>query len=288
MGRVRNNRSGVLALLALLMFPLATRAQHFDLVSHTEILLAGGGMTYIGDLNEQSVFGDLHGAGSVGFRTRIDSRWSVRATASFGQVSALKDCNEQRNLSFKSDVGEGSLAVEFDFRPYGPGATESFWTPYLFGGVAVFHFNPMALAIMPDGSEQWVDLQPLRTEGQGTSKYPDRRPYSLTQMSFPFGMGVRMRLGRHVSLTAEYGFRKTWTDYLDDVSTTYVGSDLLRNDVADGGLAARMADRSSVPNAVGIKRGDDSLDDWYSYFNLSLGVNLNLLVGWMRSKKCRN
>ena len=93
---------------------------------------------------------------------------------------------------------------------------------------------------------------------------------------------------QNVSLTAEYGFRKTWTDYLDDVSTTYVGSEVLLAGVQDGVLAAALADRSEVPNAVGIKRGDDSLDDWYSYFNLSLGMNLDMLFGWMRSKRCRN
>ena len=91
-----------------------------------------------------------------------------------------------------------------------------------------------------------------------------------------------------MSLTAEYGFRKTWTDYLDDVSTTYVGADLLRNEVEEGTLAAMLADRSETPNAIGIKRGDDSLDDWYSYFNLNVGFNLNMLFGWMRSKRCRN
>lgn len=288
MGRVKRGGRRPLPLLALLLGPWMLSAQGYDVVSHTELLVAGGGMTYIGDLNDQSAFGDLHGAFNVGFRTRLDSRWTVRGTATFGQLSAMQDCNAQRNLSFKSGLSEYSLALEFDFRPYGPGATESFWTPYLFGGVGVFHYNPMALTTATDGSEQWVELQPLRTEGQGTSKYPERRPYALTQMSLPFGLGVRMRLGKNVSLAAEYGFRKTWTDYLDDVSTTYVGAELLQAEVVDGGLSARMADRSEVPNAVGIKRGDDSLDDWYSYFNLSVGVNLNLLVGWMRSKKCRN
>jgi len=53
-------------------------------------------------------------------------------------------------------------------------------------------------------------------------------------------------------------------------------------------VAAAMADRSAEPNAVGIKRGDDSLDDWYSYFNVTIGVNLELMLGWMRSKRCRN
>ena len=121
-----------------------------------------------------------------------------------------------------------------------------------------------------------------------TTVYTERRPYPLTQVCMPFGVGMRWRLSKNVSLTAEYGFRKTWTDYLDDVSTTYVGSEVLLAEVQDGVLAAALADRSEVPNAVGIKRGDDSLDDWYSYFNLSLGMNLDMLFGWMRSKRCRN
>lgn len=259
-------------------------AQRTDFVSRTELVLAGGGLSYIGDLNDQSAFGDLHGGGSIGLRSRIDSRWSVRGMVSYGSLSAEKDCNEHRNLSFKSDLFEGAMTLEFDFRPYGPGATESMWTPYLFGGLAVFHFNPKASYVLSDGTVQWVELQPLRTEGQGTSRYAKRRPYALMQLSMPFGLGVRMRLGKHVSLTAEYGFRKTWTDYLDDVSTTYVGHELLADEVS--ALSAQMADRSREPNAEGIKRGDDSLDDWYSYFNLSVGVNLDILVGWMRSKRC--
>ncbi|MBP5341046.1 MAG: outer membrane beta-barrel protein [Bacteroidales bacterium] len=273
----------LIAVLVVLL-PLAAMAQRNDFVGRSELVVAGGGMTYIGDLNDQSAFGDVHAAGSIGLRTRLDNRWSVRGMVSYGSISAEKDCIEQRNLSFKSDLFEGAMTLEFDFRPYGPGATESMWTPYLFGGLAVFHFNPMASYTLADGTMQWVELQPLRTEGQGTSLYPKRRPYALTQLSMPFGVGVRLRLGKYVSMTAEYGFRKTWTDYLDDVSTTYVGSELLTEQVS--AESAQLADRSWVPNAEGIKRGDDSLDDWYSYFNLSVGVNLDILVGWMRSRRC--
>lgn len=273
-----------LIVVLIVLLPLAAMAQRNDFVGRSELVVAGGGMTYIGDLNDQSAFGDVHAAGSIGLRTRLDNRWSMRGMVSYGTISAEKDCIEQRNLSFKSELFEGAMTLEFDFRPYGPGATESMWTPYLFGGLAVFHFNPMAAYTLADGTMQWVELQPLRTEGQGTSLYPKRRPYALTQLSMPFGVGVRLRLGKHVSMTAEYGFRKTWTDYLDDVSTTYVGSELLMEQVS--AESAQLADRSRIPNAEGIKRGDDSLDDWYSYFNLSVGVNLDILVGWMRSKRC--
>lgn len=279
----------ILLLLALLAWlPLTAVAQHDDLLSRSELVLTGGGMNYLGDLNNQSAFGEVHLAGGGGVRIRLDNRWSVRATGCYGNISASKDCIEQRNLSFRSHIYEGSVVTEFNFRPFGPGATESQWTTYIFGGVAVFHFNPEARYTATDGSEVWEPLQPLHTEGQGTTVYPNRRPYPLMQVSMPFGVGLRLRLNKNFSLTAEYGFRKTWTDYLDDVSTTYVGADLLRAEVPNGSLAAQLADRSETPNAIGIKRGDDSLNDWYSYFNISVGFNLNMLLGWMRSKRCRN
>jgi len=274
------------ALLLLATLPLT--AQRNDLLGRSELLLTGGGMNYLGDLNDQSAFGEVHPAFGAGLRCRLDNRWALRVTGGYGNISASEDCIAQRNLSFRSRIYEGSLVAEFNFRPYGPGATESRWTPYIFGGLAAFHFNPEAQYTAPDGTTSWVALQPLCTEGQGTTAYPDRRPYALTQLAMPFGVGVRWRLGKNVSLTAEYGFRKTWTDYLDDVSTTYVDPAVLLAEVQDGTVAAAMADRSATANAVGIKRGDDSLDDWYSYFNLSLGVNMNMLFGWLRSKKCRN
>ncbi|MBQ8704611.1 MAG: outer membrane beta-barrel protein [Bacteroidales bacterium] len=274
------------AIVLLLLASLTATAQRTDLLSRSELVLTGGGMNYLGDLNDQSAFGEVHAGFGAGVRCRLDNRWSLRLGGSYGTVSASEDWQEWRNLSFRSRIYEGSLLAEFNFRPFGPGATESQWTPYIFGGVAVFHFGPEALYEAPDGSTSWVALQPLCTEGQGTTTYPSRRSYPLTQLAMPFGVGVRWRLSKNFSLTAEYGFRKTWTDYLDDVSTTYVGADLLTAEY--GNQSAALADRSDMPNAVGIKRGDDSLDDWYSYFNLSVGLNLNMLFGWMRSKRCRN
>ncbi len=277
-------------LVAGLLLPVFNHAaaQGRDFLSRTELVLAGGGMTYIGDLNNQSAFGEVNLTGSIGLRSRIDNRWSVCGRLTYGSLSATKDWLPSRNLSFRTHLYEASLVAEFDFRPYGPGATESMWTPYIFGGLGLFHFNPMGEYVRADGSAEWVELQPLCTEGQGTSLYPQRRPYALIQLALPFGVGVRMRLGKYVSVSAEYGFRKTWTDYVDDVSTTYVGAALLTDEVQNGVVAAAMADRSAEPNAVGIKRGDDSLDDWYSYFNVTIGVNLELMLGWMRSKRCRN
>lgn len=267
-------------------------AQPQDFLSSSELLLYGGGMNYIGDLNNQSALTLPRPAFGGGIRYRIDNRWALRGEVSFGSVACEEDYNELRNLSFKSNILEVGAMAEFNFAPYGPGATERLWTPYIFGGLAVFHYNPMAKYTIGSGEEHWAELQPLHTEGQGSVDYPDRHPYTLTQLCFPFGVGVKCRLGKAFSLAVEYGFRMTWTDYLDDVSTTYVGADVLTASVEDGTLAALLADRSGevaegYVNAPGVKRGDDSLDDWYSYIHVTIGINFDVLFGWMRSKRCK-
>lgn len=267
-------------------------AQREDFLSRSELLLMGGGMNYIGDLNNESALTLPSLAGGVGLRYRIDNRWAMRYEASYGTVGCEKDYIKLRNLSFKSVIVELAALAEFNFAPFGPGTGEKRWTPYLFGGLAVFGFNPKARYFTADGEERWAELRPLCTEGQGTREYPDREKYSRVQVSVPFGLGIKVRLGKAFSLAAEYGFRKTWTDYLDDVSKTYVGGEFLMSHSTDGELAAQLADRSGevvdgYVNAVGIKRGDDSLDDWYSYFHLSLGISFDVLLGWTRSKRCK-
>ena len=282
----------LLLLPLVLSLSLPSQAQRRDFLSNSEVLLLGGGMNYLGDLNKQSALSIPRLAGGIGLRYQLDNRWAFRAEASIGSVACEKDYIELRNLSFKSNIFELSALAEFNFAPYGPAPTEQKWTPYLFGGFALFHFNPQANYTLADGSTQWADLQPLCTEGQGSSVYPDRRPYALTQFCMPFGVGVKFRLSKSFSFSAEYGFRMTWTDYLDDVSKTYVGNEVLLSNSEDGVLAAMLADRSGevvdgYVNAPGIKRGDDSLDDWYAYFHVSLGINLETVFGWMRSKRCR-
>lgn len=280
-------------LAALLGVGSTLSAQREDFLSRSELLLMGGGMNYIGDLNEESALTLPRPAAGVGIRYRFDNRWSLRVEVSYGQIGVDEDYNKLRNLSFRSDILEGAVLGEFNFAPFGPGATERLWTPYIFGGVGVFHFNPMARYTLGDGEEHWAELQPLCTEGQGSTLYPDRKMYPLYQFCLPFGVGVKVRLGKVFSLAAEYGFRKTWTDYLDDVSKTYVGSDFLIANSRDGALASQLADRSGeveegYVNAVGIKRGDDSLDDWYAYLHISVGISFDAMFGWMRSKRCRN
>lgn len=277
------------ALLSLLS--LACHAQIW--LGKTEIGFTVGGMNYIGDLNNQHVF-DMPCLAAGGLvRYNFDERWSLRVDIDYGHIKGGNpDYLTRRNLSFHSYIFEGSLRAEFNFFPFSMRDDHFFWTPYLFCGLGFFAYNPKAYYTDPlTGESAWYELQPLCTEGQGTRLNPDNTPYLLKQLSFPFGLGVKYHPNKSLTLSAEYGFRKTWTDYIDDVSTVYVDNHELSTVMGD--VAAGLADRSGevepgFQNVAGMKRGDDSLDDWFAYFNINMTVKFDLLFGWMLKKKCDN
>lgn len=273
-----------LLILLLTLLPLMATAQ--TTLSRAELGGTIGGMNYIGDLNNQTVFGKVNLGYGGFFRYKIDPRWAVTVGGSFGHVEGGNpDWIARRNLSFYSKIVEGYARIEFNYVPFGFTGKSHPWSTFLFVGIGMFGFNPTATYVDAAGETQTVELRPLGTEGQGTSLYPDREIYSLTQLMMPFGIGVRFRPSKSVYITAEYGFRKTWTDYIDDVSTTYVDPSVLV------GTALDLYDRTGevepgTTNAVGSRRGDDSLDDWYAYFNVSLSVSTEFLFGWLRKKNC--
>jgi hypothetical protein len=148
-------------------------------------------------------------------------------------------------------------------------------TPYIFGGIAVYHFNPYAY----DSTGRKVYLHPLSTEGEGLPQYPNSHPYALTQLAIPFGGGIKFRISDQVVLAYEIGERKLFTDYLDDVSGRYVDQNILL--AAKGPEAVEMAYRgaelkggASYPPA-GTVRGDPKRKDWYYFSGLRLIIAFN-------------
>lgn len=257
--------------------------------SNEELGFSFGGLNYLGDLNNQSMLGRLNVGAGIHFRHKANDRWAFTIGAAYGKLEGGNpDVIPSRNLSFVSQVWEASARAEFNFFPFGLSGRQAFWCPFMFCGIGLFHFNPMAEYTDPvTGETSMVELQPLGTEGQGLAQYPDRDPYSRFQVMMPFGVGMKYRPSRSLIIALEYGFRKTWTDYLDDVSTTYVNPDLLDP------VAAAMSDRggsaakSEAHHAEGLKRGDDSLDDWYAFLNLSVNVSMEYMFGWMLKKRCK-
>ena len=271
--------------ITLLLALISLLAHSQTLRKDVEIGVMLGAMNYIGDLNSQSAAGKMNMAGSAILRYDFHSRWAVQFGFSYGNIEGGNpDAIEKRNLSFRSQIIEGSLTVQFNFVPYQNGAYAQRFTPYMFAGIGVFGFNPKT-----QYNGNWYELQPLCTEGQGLAQYPDRKPYSLIQLSIPFGLGFKCRIGKYFTVGAEYGFRKTWTDYLDDVSTTYVDGELLTANTE--AMAAILSDRSGERElnhayAPGTQRGDDSLNDWYAFFGLSLTVKLSVFDVFRKHQRC--
>lgn len=159
-----------------------------------------------------------------------------------------------RNLSFRNRIKELSAVAQIDlFENQSTYISRVKWTPYLYAGLAVFHHNPQAQVpefhvdgVTPfSNAGEWVDLQPLGTEGQhadllDTDVNADLKPYKRIQFAIPFGLGARFRLNEVMDLAAEFGFRYTFTDYLDDVSGNYVDLGVFGTDE----LAKAMSYRS--------------------------------------------
>lgn len=273
-------------LIISILLPISLIAQ--TKLSHFELGASIGGMNYIGDLNHSSVLGRPEIGGGVMIRYNINDRWSVTATGGYGHIQGGNpDVEALRNLSFRSRIWEVGVRAEFNFIALGTKGVRLPFSPYLFCGAAFFSHNPTTQYLDPKTGETIiVDLQPLGTEGQGMANYPERTPYSLAQIALPFGIGVKWMVTDFMTLGAEYGLRKTWTDYLDDVSKTYVGKQAFGD-----ATAAALSDRSGEVEknheyAAGTLRGDETLDDWYTYFNINITFNMETLFGWMRSNKC--
>ncbi len=171
--------------------------------------------------------------------------------------------NSNRNLSFYSNIDEVSLVLMYKFQNRKRGFTKrNFVTPYLFGGVAGFMFNPKT-----DLNGKTYELQKVGTEGQYLGG-AYAKPYKLQQISIPFGIGFMLKITQHFDFGAECGFRKTFTDYLDDVSTVYPDKEELR--AKEGDIAVVLSDRSPDPSSHTSVRGNPSNQDWYVYTNLHI------------------
>jgi hypothetical protein len=152
-------------------------------------------------------------------------------------------------------------------------------------GIGGFHFNPQGF----DGvSNQWVDLQPLRTEGQGFAEFPTRKPYKLTQMNLPVGAGIKYYMNDNMTLSFEIIHRKTFTDYIDDVSTNYIDPALFSNylPASQAPLAARMANKSGGIFSAGDKRGTPKNNDAYYSAGFKLGIRLGSNNRYSNSTSC--
>ena len=266
----------VLLIITLLVFNFASTAQQFK--PNTEVGLILGTSYYLGDLNTTHFNQSSATAGLV-IRKNIDKRFVYKAEVMYLNIKSDERQSSDtialnRGLHFRSPIYELSGQIEFNFLPYQSGNPLYTWTPFVYTGISIFSFNPQAENI----NGEWVDLQELGTEGQGTTTEFNgntRSKYSLIQFAIPIGGGLKIAVNENFNIVLEYGARKTFTDYLDDVSTTYAGPNI------NGSWPVEMSDlaqQMSDPNGTHVKdeqRGNPDKKDWYSFAGITLSFKLN-------------
>lgn len=298
MTKIFSYSTALLAGLALLGSTQQADAQQFSKrKQYNSIGVSLNAMNYFGDLNPLTNFASFHLGDTrpnigLNITHRFFPRVSGRFAVAYGRITADDNTNANkddinarfrytRNMNFRNDIYEASAVVIVDLienrnnylkRPD--------FVPYLFGGIAGFHHSPQG----KDKSGNYVDLQPLKTEGVDYSKF---------QFSLPFGAGVRYRINRQLDASFEIGFRKTFTGYLDDVSSKYAD---LSNTSPDsparyfGGWGGGNAPGGITNTTTGVvaagfhpsltdpansaKRGQGK-NDWYTVTGFSLNYILN-------------
>jgi hypothetical protein len=225
-----------------------------------------GGSYYIGDLNPTKQFFLTQPAAGVFYRFTPNYRYAFRGGVNFGNIMGDDSQSDnadqiQRNLNFKSQIIEFNAVAEFNFLEYRISNDKYKFTSFLFLGIDVFTFNPRAQL-----GNFWIDLQPLRTEGQ-------TKGYKLTQIAIPFGVGAKMNVSKQVGIGIEWGPRKTFTDFLDDVSGTYPDTEINPFTHING---TKLSDRSkNAGSNVNEQRGNPRTKDWYFFFGVTLNIKLN-------------
>ena len=249
--------------------------------------LFGGFANYIGDLQSKTyTTQQSNGAFGAGLQYDLSSHFSILGNGNFGRVSAADGYSSSpalraRNLNFESKIYEGNILLEYNLLDL----NEYRLTPYGFVGGAIYHFNPYSY----DTTGKKVYLRYLSTEGEGLAAYPNRKMYNLFQFAIPFGGGIKFRISDNVVVAYEIGMRKLFTDYLDDVSGTYVDRATLL--AAKGPQAVEMAYRGNelkggtgYPPAGSI-RGNPKTKDWYYMSGIRVSIALNTQSSSMHRRR---
>lgn len=277
--------------LALPLVATEASAQQFSKrKQYNSVGLTINAMNYFGDITPKpSVpslrFGATRLNVGASFTHRFTPRISARAALAYGTItgddSKAADPNDpdakyryNRNMSFRNNLAELSVVGIFDLIPNrNTYVKRPDLVPYVFGGIAGYTGNPQG-----NRNGSWVDLQPLRTEGVS---------YNKAGIAIPFGGGVRYKVNKSFDVGLEVGFRKTFNDYLDDVSTVYVDQSTLNSDAAKyfgGGNALSTTGEFLNFNAPGSQRGKSDEDDWY----VTTGITVNyILAPRVKSPKFR-
>ncbi len=254
-----------LLLLSLVIFAgLAAEAQSFYSVRRDRSLMAVAGLntsTYYGDLKDNSDLLDAKPSVTLGLMYYVNKRIAARAefswiTLSGADANSKEDGKLQRNLSFSSGNYELAVTGLVNLIPQGGRFYQRpTFNVYAFGGLGGLYFNPKAKL----NGDKYA-LRPLKTEGV---------EYSRFSLVIPYGLGVKYKLSPYFNGILEVGWRKTFTDYIDDVSSAHVDNASFTDPIARQ-LADRRPEIGLPVRPAGAKRGDPTNDDAYMLVSAKL------------------
>ncbi len=311
----KKNRQRILSItylwVMILCFSYLTTAKAQTL----DIGIFGGESYYLGDINPNEHFAGSELAYGLLMRLNTSDRFSLRLSATRGTLKAddmdfrdkgklplpsfspnnpiiNRDDYISRGLNFTTKITEIAIEAEINFLPFFVGSKRHRWTPFIFGGASMFMFKPKEI-------DSKLELQDYGTEGQNLSKN-EKKKYATTSFAIPFGIGVKFSLSRRLGMSLEWGMRKTFTDYIDDISTTYAydiyGFDAAQNvyytpnpNNPEEIVAVPITDEillsdPTLSHRKGQQRGNDYNTDWYNFYGITLTYSLNLTG----NKDCRN
>lgn len=270
--------------LLLFLIPVLGFSQSWKR-TRKEMVYGAGVTNFLGDLGGANQVGtnfvkDLElsmtrPAVQVGYRYRILEQISLKGGLYYGLLRGDDKLTQEvfrnyRNLHFRSNTFELSAQGEFSITKEKVGHRYKIKNvrgkkgfnvnTYVFAGFGFMFFNPKA-----NLNGQWFALQPLGTEGQGLLL--GSKKYSRFGVCIPYGLGAKYNLDKRSSIGLEIGVRKTFTDYIDDVSGDYYdNAAILAN---NGPIAAALADPSDKSHEnwtiMGEQRGDPSDKDSYMF-----------------------
>ncbi len=263
----------------LVSLPLSVLAQN-SVVQEGEFGVGIGAAHYFGDLNTRAKLNRPKLAAGIFFRKNFGNYIALRVAGNFAQLGYSDIYNthnefmRRRNLSFNTNIWELGLQGDFNFYRFLPGDPDFRFTPYITLGVSAFNYDPYAYL-----NGQKYNLRQMGTEGQYDTSYKDRSPYGSMAFAVPFGAGLKYALNDRINIGFEIVYRFTNTDYLDDVSKTYVdASSFPPNPDGSPNPAYLLSDRSYETGdrigAKGRQRGNSQNKDqfvtamFYVSFNL--------------------
>ncbi len=267
-----------LLMCLLVTAAVVAEAQSFYSIRRDRSLIATVGLntsTYYGDLKDDSDLIDAKPSLSLGLMTSLSRMIYLRSEFSWVTLSgrdaeSADNGKTTRNLSFTSSNYEFNVTGVVNLIPHrGRFYQRPNFNLYGFLGVGGLYYAPKA-----ELNGQKYALQPLQTEGV---------KYGKLTFVVPFGGGVKAKITPFVNLAIEAGWRKTFTDYIDDVSTTYVDNASFADPIARQ-LADRRPEIDLPLLEAGHKRGNPDNKDAYMLLTVRIEYYLPYQFGSQNRK----